>query len=95
MRPTRRGTDTLGLRIDLRPESGFVHYLLAELAANPDTLRQRSTLNETTLVEIVLRRNTHEGVFRPVQDADARGRFEKDAPGPIVRCRIFVPCRAS
>ena len=39
---------------------------------------------ETTLVEIVLRRNVHEGVFRLVQGVDARGRFDKDAPGGIV-----------
>lgn len=84
VRAARRGTDTLGLRIDPRPSSGFVHYLPAELVANPDTLRQLLAPNETTLVEIVLRRNVHEGVFRLVQGVDARGRFDKDAPGGIV-----------
>jgi len=83
LRPARRGTDTLGLRIDPRPSSGFVHYLPAELVANSDSLRQLLAPNETTLVEIVLRRNVHEGVFRLVQGVDARGRFDKDAPGPI------------
>lgn len=84
LRRARRGTDTFGLRIEPRPATGFVHYLPAEAKPSPELLSVLLRPNETTLVDIVLRRNVREGVFRLKQGTDASGRFDRDEPGPIV-----------
>lgn len=77
------GTDMLGLKIQPRPTEGFVHYLPCDLQASAELLREVLQPNQTSLIEIVLRRVVREGVFR--MDSGVRTRsFKKDDPGPHI-----------
>jgi hypothetical protein len=58
------GADGLGLEIRARPDDGFVHYVPAALQVSKDILEKFINADETVLVDIVLRRVVHEGVFR-------------------------------
>lgn len=80
LRAAQEGIETLGLRITPRPEEGFVHYVPAAFAANKKLLRDVVRPNETTLVEIVLRRIVHEGVFRLGAAKEKRADFSGTDP---------------
>lgn len=83
LRPASRGAEMLGLSIRPMPTSGFVHYLRCDLQASRGVLRSFLKDNETTMVDIVLRRIVREGVFR-LKTGLKRGSFEKDpVGGPI------------
>jgi hypothetical protein len=76
------GAAKLGFRIEPFLASGFAHYLPAELAAAAQTLALVVKPNQTTLVDIVLRRVVREGVFRLARlDKRADTDFAKDPPG--------------
>lgn len=81
LRPALLGVDRLGLRITPRPSSGFVHYQPCSVAADPQTLRAFIQPNQTTMVDVVLRRLVHREVFE-LERADApRASFKKIKPG--------------
>jgi hypothetical protein len=60
------GVDKLGLRIEARPSSGFVHYLPCEIEATPQFLEQAIVANATTMIDIVLQRVVQREVFELV-----------------------------
>jgi hypothetical protein len=82
MRPEMPGAAKLGFQVEPHLTSGLVHFLPAELQAAAEMLEQVVKPNQTTLVDIVLRRVVREGAFRLVtlgqrKDTD----FSKDPPG--------------
>jgi len=81
VREANAGAEMVGMRITPRPEEGFVHYLPCELRATRQTLKAIFKPNQTTLVDIVLRRVVREGVFRLDRGTKQRS-FKKDKPGP-------------
>ena len=74
----------LGLRIIPYPQDGFVHYQPAVLATSPEHLTNFIKPNQTTLVDIVLRRFVREGVYRLTRDASPQD-FTKLPPGLPVK----------
>lgn len=81
VREAGKGAEMMGMRIKPRPEEGFVHYLPCELRATRPVLKAIFKPNQTTLVDIVLRRVVREGVFRLDRGTKQRS-FKKDKPGP-------------
>ena len=81
VREAGKGAEMVGMRITPRPEGGFVHYLPCELRATRQSLKAIFKPNQTTLVDIVLRRVVREGVFRLDRGTKQRS-FKKDKPGP-------------
>ncbi len=81
IREEQPGAERLGLKITPRPATGFVHYLPCDLEASGSALRSFLKPNQTTLVDIVLRRVVHEGVFRLDRGTKQR-KFKNDPPGP-------------
>jgi hypothetical protein len=64
LRDALPGADGLGLEIRARPDDGFVGYVPGALEVSKDVLQEFIKADETVLVDIVLRRVVHEGVFR-------------------------------
>lgn len=83
VRPKSPGAQMLGLKVVPRPSSGFVHYLPCELHASKQVLTEVVRPNETTLIDIVLRRVVREGVFRFDRGVKARS-FKRDPEGPAI-----------
>jgi alpha-beta hydrolase superfamily lysophospholipase len=81
VRKERRGADRLGLRVTPRPASGFVRYCAGAAQADPKTLKAVIRPNETTLVDVVLRRLVHRGVFEMDRGDAPRADFRKVKPG--------------
>jgi len=81
VREAGKGAEMIGMKIEARPKEGFVHYLPCELRATRQTLKAIFKPNQTTLVDIVLRRVVREGVFRLDRGTKQRS-FKKDPPGP-------------
>lgn len=78
------GVDRLGLRVNARPHKGLVHYRQATIAAEPKLLRQVLRPNETTLVDIVLKRRVDREVFGFERAGSVR-RFDRiGASGEVV-----------
>ncbi|HZF10713.1 MAG TPA: phospholipase [Thermoanaerobaculia bacterium] len=76
------GAAKLGFLIDPHLASGLAHYLHAELEAAAKMLESVVKPNQTTLVDIVLRRVIREGVFRLVRlDQRSDTDFSKEPPG--------------
>ena len=80
LRRASPGAKKLGLRVLPRPTEGFVHYLPGQLSANAAMLRAFLRPNQTTLVDIVLRRVVREGVFQIRQGTKAEN-FKKTPEG--------------
>ncbi len=74
------GADGLGLEIAARPDDGFVHYVPAALEVSKGVLQQFMKADETALIDIVLRRVVHEGVFRLSPKLDPES-FTDQPPG--------------
>jgi hypothetical protein len=82
LREAAVGAAKLGFSIEPHLASGLVHYLPAELEAAARTLANVVKPNQTTLVDIVLPRVVHEGVFRLVRlDRRSDTDFSKEPPG--------------
>ncbi len=82
LRPAFPGAAKLGFQIEPHLTDGLVHFLPAELEAVATMLESVVKPNQTTLVDIVLRRVVREGAFRLVpldqrKDTD----FSKEPPG--------------
>lgn len=72
--------DALGLHIIPHPQEGFVLYQPATLKASAANLKNFIKPNQTTIVDIVMRRIVHEGVYHLTRDASPRD-FTKQPPG--------------
>ncbi len=59
-----RQASKLGLRIEPHVDRGFVHFVPAALDATPDLLKAVVRPNQTTLVDVVMRRIVREGLVR-------------------------------
>jgi hypothetical protein len=77
------GADGLGLEIAARPDEGFVRYVPAVLQVSKDVLREFMKADETTLVDIVLRRVVHEGLFRLSRTLDPESFTDQPPAAPI------------
>lgn len=71
---------SLGLHIIPYPQDGFVLYQPATLEASADNLRNFVKPNQTTIVDIVMRRMVREGVYRFTTEASPED-FTKQPPG--------------
>ncbi len=80
VRPAGAGANGLGLRITPRPTSGFVHYLPCEISASTDLMESIVLPNQTTLVDIILRRVIRRGVFELDQGIKQQS-FKNTKPG--------------
>lgn len=84
LRQASPGAKSLGLRISPRPTEGFVHYLPCEIKASRELLKNILLPNQTTLVDIVLRRIIRRGVFELDQGMKRRS-FKRIRPGDPIR----------
>jgi len=80
MRPASPGAKSLGLRINPRPTEGFVHYLPCGIKASTELLKTILLPNQTTLVDIVLKRIIRRGVFELDQGVKRKS-FKQIPPG--------------
>jgi len=80
LRPALKPCTSLGLRVIPYPQDGFVLYQPAALAATPENLANLIKPNQTTLVDVVLRRFVREGVYRLTRDASPED-FTRQPPG--------------
>jgi hypothetical protein len=83
LRPALPPCTALGLRVIPFPQDGFVHYLPAMLRADAAHLVSLVRPNETTIIDIVLRRIVREGVYRLTREPSPQD-FTKQPPGPPV-----------
>ena len=83
------GAESLGLELVCRPDDGFVHYYPASLQATPQVLEHFIGSDQTSLIEIVVRRTVREGTFRLTSNLDPED-FTKQPPGdPILWLKAF------
>ncbi|MDE2273042.1 MAG: hypothetical protein KGL00_02505, partial [Gammaproteobacteria bacterium] len=80
LRPALQPCDSLGLHVIPYPQEGFVLYQPATLAASAENLTNFIKPNQTTIVDIVMRRIVREGVYRLTRDASPED-FTKQPPG--------------
>jgi len=80
LRPALKPCASLGLRVIPYPQDGFVLYQPAVLATSPEHLVNFVKPNQSTLVDVVLRRFVREGVYRLTRDASPED-FTKQPPG--------------
>ena len=78
IRPASPGSNGLGLIVIPRPLDGFVHYQPAVLKCSRAFQKKLLVANQTTLVDITLRRIVHQGVFE--LDRGLRQRSFKHTP---------------
>ncbi len=60
--------ESLGIQISPRPDTGVVHYQPVEVLAKTEALKKYIRRDQTTLVDLVLRRVVRERVFRLTKD---------------------------
>lgn len=80
LRAALPGCGALGLRVIPYPQQGFVHYLPATLPASAENLTRFIKPNQTTIVDIVLRRVVSEGLYQLTRDT-APVDFTQQPPG--------------
>lgn len=77
------GAVSLGFKIIPFTDKGFVHFLPAVLPGTPELLTTFIVPNQTTLVDIEMKRIVHEGVFKLTQDRKSE-EFAGVLPGKIL-----------
>lgn len=75
-----RDDDFIGLNVIARPETGFVHYVNASLGAATASLVDVLKPNQTTMVDIELKRIVHKPTFTLTRDTQPKS-FKGIAPG--------------
>ena len=83
LRPALPPCTSLGLRVVPYPQDGFVLYQPAVLASDPRHLTALIRPNQTTVVDVVLKRIVREGVYRLTRRASPQD-FTKQPPGQPV-----------
>ncbi|MGH8279656.1 MAG: esterase/lipase family protein [Gammaproteobacteria bacterium] len=80
LRAALPGCESLGLHVIPYPQEGFVLYQPATLMTSAENLGNFIKPNQTTIVDIVLRRIVREGVYRLTTSASPED-FTRQAPG--------------
>lgn len=80
VRPAQTGLNEFGIRVVPRPSAGFVHYLPCELRATRAMHAKALRANNTTLVDIVMRRVVRANTFGLTRDLAPKD-FTKTDPG--------------
>ncbi len=83
LRDKKAGAGHLGLLIDPHNNSGFAHYIKGRINASADQVAGILKPNQTTLMEIVMKRVVHEGTFRITQNRSAE-EFKDADKGKII-----------
>ena len=85
-RPKLDGITRIGMKVVPRPDKGFVHYLECSQRAVPSALKSFVKPNQTTIVDVVLQRVVHKGVFELVglDDQSEQGGFKDQEPGGVL-----------
>jgi hypothetical protein len=80
------GVDRLGIRVYPRPLTGYAHYFPGILAAAVGDIDDFVRADETTMLDIILRRIVHRGVHEvvPADDIDQRGDFRNQPRGEML-----------
>ena len=71
LREQAQGLSALGLQIEPHLTKGFVHFVKAELDADKSTIRRVLKPNQTTMIDVVMKRIVRRGVMR-LQRLDRR-----------------------
>jgi hypothetical protein len=77
------GARSLGFKIIPYTDKGFVHFLPAVLKGTPELLSSLLVPNQTTLIDVEMKRIVHEGVFQLTQDRGPE-EFKHVEPGSIL-----------
>ena len=80
LRPALPPCGSLGLKVVPYPQDGFVLYQPASLKATAQNLKNLIKPNQTTMVDIVMRRIIREGVYRLTQNPSPQD-FTRQPPG--------------
>lgn len=83
LRDALPGSDGLGLRIVPYPLDGFVHYIPGVLQVSKANLNKMLKPNATTMVDIILHRVLHRGVYRLAKNG-GKDDFTQQPAGKIV-----------
>lgn len=83
LRSKKDGVKQLGLIIDPHNNSGFGHYKKGRVNASKQELDKILRPNQTTLMEVVMKRVVHEGTFRITQNREAE-EFKNTDTGKII-----------
>ena len=83
LRPALAPCESLGISVNPYPQDGFVLYQPAMLKADAAHLLDFIRPNQTTIVDVVLRRIVREGVYRLTREASPEN-FTKQPPGQPV-----------
>ena len=83
LRPALPTCASLGLNVVPYPQDGFVLYQPASLKATPQNLNNLIKPNQTTIVDIVMRRIIREGVYRLTQNPSPQDFTRQPPGGPI------------
>lgn len=83
LRAKKEGVKQLGLYIDPHNNSGFAHYVRARINASEEQVEAILHPNQTTLMEIVMRRVVHEGTFRITKNRN-KEEFKDTDTGAII-----------
>ncbi len=83
LRAKQEGVKQLGLLIDPHNNSGFAHYMKGRINASSEQVAAILKPNQTTLMEIVMKRVVREGTFRITQNRNAE-EFKDTDTGKII-----------
>ncbi len=92
LRAKKEGVKQLGLLIDPHNNSGFAHYVKAKINASEEQLKTILRANQTTLIEIVMKRVVHDGTFRITQNRE-KEEFKNTDTGKIISSEDSVNVR--
>jgi hypothetical protein len=81
LRIERPGIDRLGLRLRVRPDSGFVHYRDSAIEADSKLRRLAIRPNETTLIDIRVKRLVDRSTVVLTPASEGRASFKHQRPG--------------
>ncbi len=82
-----QGVGALGLKIVPRPDDGFVHYRVAELVSKAENIDRILKKDQTTMIDIVLNRIVHRGVFELINSKDEKTKgsgFKNQKEGTVI-----------
>ncbi len=83
LRPALPSCGSLGLMVVPYPQDGFVLYQPASLKATPQNLKNLIKPNQTTIVDIIMRRIIRKGVYRLTQNRSPQDFTRQPPGGPI------------
>jgi hypothetical protein len=75
--------DCFGMKVQARPDSGFAYYQVAEYRSSFTELSKLLLVNQTLLIEIVLKRVVHEGVFQLTERTEPEDFSDQPIGNPL------------